>query len=184
MTETLARFEELKTVRVLVRRFGVRGADVDDVAQEVAKALHAKALSDRGTTLIDRRALVWGVARRAALYHRRRNAKRWRAMAEAELLMIAPAEPTPEEQAISREDLARAARALAVLRSAQPALYEVLSRQITGEAVTAIAEASGVPQGTAHTRLRRARKAFEAMVRRQAAEQTSRVQRARFKTGV
>ena len=69
MTETRVQFEELRTVRVLVRGFGIRGADVDDVTQDVAKALFqrtSKESTDGETTTptaLDRRALVWGVAR-------------------------------------------------------------------------------------------------------------------------
>ena len=187
--EVRAQLEEWRAVRALVRFFGIRGADVDDVAQEVATALHRKALSEPSgsdaTTrpALDRRALVWGVARRTALNHRRRCARRGRALEEAMLLLVIAAEPTPEDRAIAREVAAHVERAIETLRTAKPSLHEVLLRHLDEETVPAIAKAIGVPEGTAHTRLRLARKALDAMVQRQTAEQNGRAQRARLKTG-
>ena len=186
--EARAQLDEWRAVRALVRGFGVRGSDVDDVAQEVATVLHKKTSStpsESDTTTrpaLERRALVWGVARRAALSHRRRCARVRRAM-EAAQLMTAPAEPTPEEHAIEHEDAAHVEHAIEALRTAEPALYEVLSRRLDGHAVPAIAEAIGVPEGTAYTRLRLAREALGATARRRAAEQMGHAQRARLKTG-
>ena len=181
--EARAQLEEWHAVRALLGRFGIRGADVDDVAQEVVMVLHKRTSSDNATTPIDRRALVWGVAQRLARSHRRRFAKRQRAMEAAALLLLSPAEPTAEERAIEGETAAHVERAIAVLRTAQPSLYEVLSRHLADDAIPVIAKAIGVPEGTAHARLRRARKALGATVRRQTAEQNGRAQRARLTTG-
>ena len=187
--ETRAQIEELRTVRALVSRLGVRGADVDDVTQEVVMALHcmtSKESTDREASTpiaLERRALLWGVARCTVRNHRRRFANRCRAMEGAVHLMILRPEPTPEERMIAREASDHVERAIAALRATQPSLYEVLSRQLAGEKTSAIAEAIGVPEGTAHARLRRARATVDATVQRQAAERKGRANRARLKIG-
>ena len=169
--------EEWRAIRALVRRFGVRGADVDDVAQEAALALRGS------TSPIERRALAWGIARRLSTRHQHRSAEQRRAMENAAQLMTSTPEPSPEERAFAHHTAAILDRAIGALRTAEPALYEVLLHHLEGLSVTEIAKTIGVPEGTAHNRLRRAREAISATVQREAAAEASRARWVRLTTG-
>jgi len=168
---------EWRALRALVRRFGVHSAEVDDIAQEAALALH------RADSPLERRALAWGIARRLSMRHRRRSALHGRAMEDASRLASSPPEPTPEDRVFAHDTAAILERAITALRAAEPTLYEVLMHHLEGLSVVAIAKRIGVPEGTAYNRLRRAREEIRATVQRETAAKANRAQRVRLMTG-
>ncbi|MBP6835076.1 MAG: hypothetical protein KA978_30100, partial [Deltaproteobacteria bacterium] len=79
--EARARAEEWRTLRALVLRFGVEADQADDVAQEAALPLH------RTSSVLERRGLVWGIAKNTAAQHLRANMVRLQALEEAAPLL-------------------------------------------------------------------------------------------------
>lgn len=162
-----AQKEEWLAIRTLVQQFGVRPDQADDVAQEIAVELHRTKCS------YDRRALVWGIAKNKAAYHRRAEARRnvvAREVAPLELSSL----PSAEEVVITREPRALLARAIEELRSAEPDLHAVVLLHLEGLTTSAIAARLVIPPGTVDSRLYRARCVLRETVHRWNVEDASR----------
>lgn len=159
--------KEWLAIRALVRQFGVHADQADDLAQEVAVELH------RTTSTFDRRALVWGIAKNKAAYHRRAEARRNVVEREVAPLDL-PSLPSAEEIAITREPRALLSRAIEELRSTEPELHAAVMLYLEGLTTLAISARLGIPQGTVDSRLFRARRMLGETVRRWNAEHASR----------
>jgi RNA polymerase sigma-70 factor, ECF subfamily len=145
-----------------VRRFGVAERDVDDVVQEVFVVVSAKL--DR-IELGKERAFVTGTAIKLAA-NRRRSQRRAPELREldSEIDLQAAA------QAPSAEDLLDQKRRRALLDRALDSLSLELRApfvlsEVEGLSRSETAELLGLPEGTVATRVRSARKRFEAAVR-------------------
>jgi RNA polymerase sigma-70 factor (ECF subfamily) len=145
----------------LLRRLGVRDAQLDDAAQEVFW------VAARKLDQIEpgkQHAFLYGVALRVAASEVRRSASVPPSADIAELERLAAVEPTPEEQLEQR----RARELLDSVLDALPIeLRSVLVLfELEGLDVRSIAEIEGIPIGTVGSRLRRAREEFSAIARR------------------
>ncbi len=165
-----AEADEWRAIRTLLFRFGVEADQLDDVTQEAALALH------RTTSILDRRPLLWGIAKHKATSHRRTRERQRRAFEEASPFLQPQPSPAAEALVIAHGPMAMLRRAIEELKEAAPQLHEVLSMYLEGLTVPAIAAALLVPYGTAATRLQRARETMRETVRRWAAEDASRAQ--------
>ena len=174
-----AQAEEWHTIRRLVRRFGVEVDQADDIAQEVALALH------RTPAILDRGVLVRTVAKRKAAIYRRGRGRRFRAMERAATDTRAQTHPPPnaEERMITHGAIAMLRRAIEELKTAAPQLDAVLSLHLEGLTASEIAEVLRIPCGTADTRLRRARATLREQMSRWAAENAHREQWAQLTKG-
>jgi RNA polymerase sigma-70 factor (ECF subfamily) len=140
----------------LLRRLGVAEADLEDVAQEVFIAIHAKLPGFEGRSSL--KTWVCGISLRKAADHRRKRGR----------LREAPLEGAPELQASSgpealatrNEEVALLMRALAALPDKQRevfVLYELEELEMAE-----VARAVGCPRFTAYTRLHAARRQIRA----------------------
>ncbi|MEY4547613.1 MAG: hypothetical protein RL685_3808 [Pseudomonadota bacterium] len=145
----------------LLRRLGVRAAQLDDAAQEVFWVASRKlAQIEPGK----QHAFLYGVALRVAASELRRSA-RLSEQREPELLeQLCDGAPSPEE----RLEQARARALLDEVLDRLPLeLRSVLVLfELEGLDVRAIAEIEGIPVGTVGSRLRRAREEFAAAAKR------------------
>ena len=138
------------------RRFGLSGAQADEIAQE-AFVVAARRLSsiEQG----HERAFVLGVALRLASNARRRLAHRLERVADtADAPEPADGRPLAEEVLAQRrrcEELDRILNSMSALLSEVLMLYEI--EELT---LAEIAEALDIPEGTVASRLRRARIEF------------------------
>lgn len=143
-----------------LRRMGVPEADVDDAVQEVF------IVASRRVDSIEpgcERSFLFGTAIRVASNRRRQVARR-REQRDATIIDIRDPAPDPEattEFARTREKLQRVLDELSVELRAVFVLFEIEELS-----VPQIAELVGIPEGTVASRLRRAREAFQAAVRR------------------
>lgn len=169
--------KEWRSVRALLFRLGVKGDAAEDVAQEVMLAVH------RTTSSLERRALVWGVAKHAAAYYLRARAKRPEEHLEVVEVLAFHAAPSAEDLAVSSEATVTLSHAINELKDAEPTLHEVLALHLEGLAMPTIAERLSIPYGTAEGRLRRARASLGEKLRRWAAEEANRSARACLRRG-
>jgi RNA polymerase sigma-70 factor (ECF subfamily) len=140
-----------------LRRFGVPARDVEDAAQQVFMTFLAQ-VDALGAG--KEAAFLVAVAVRVAANARRKVQRSPEVLGEDVTALAAPATPEGllgEKQL--REELDRALATLPLEQRAVFVLYE-----LEGFTVPEIAEALQVPLGTATSRLRRARIAFEAWV--------------------
>jgi RNA polymerase sigma-70 factor (ECF subfamily) len=143
-----------------LRRLGVAERHLEDVAHDVFIAVHRKLSEfDPEKPL---KPWLFGFCFRMSLDHRRLAAHR------RELLEDAPADDaspgaSPEDAAASSEARARVLDALARLPDEQRAV--LVLHDIDGVAMPHIAQALETPLNTAYSRLRLARRAFEAALR-------------------
>jgi RNA polymerase sigma-70 factor (ECF subfamily) len=145
----------------LLRRFGVREAELDDAVQEVFRVV-ARRLAD--VRAGSERAFLYGVALRVASNLARRESLRPPMTGLDSVPELGDGRPSPEQQIEQHQ-----ARAL---------LDEVLERlplelrtvfvlaELEGLQVKEIAELEAIPLGTASSRLRRAREEFSLLVKR------------------
>jgi RNA polymerase sigma-70 factor (ECF subfamily) len=145
----------------LLRRFGVRPAQLDDAAQEVFWVA-ARRLNDVRSG--SEQAFLYGVALRVASnLVRRREREPTRAELEG-MARLADDGPSPEEaleQARARELLDLVLDHLPLELRTVLVLFE-----LEGLEVRQIAELEQIPVGTASSRLRRAREEFSLVARR------------------
>jgi RNA polymerase sigma-70 factor (ECF subfamily) len=144
----------------LLRRLGLSANDADDAAQQVFM------IAARQLTAIPpgkERAFLYGTARRVAANARRDRLRR----------REAPSELAEELQAVGAlpDERLELARAAALLDDLLELLPEELRRvlvlaEVDEVSVPAIAELEAIPVGTAASRLRRARAAFERILHR------------------
>ena len=139
----------------LLRRLGVREAQLDDCAQEVFwVAARRFADIEPGRE----HAFLYGVALRVASQEVRRQ------RAQLSGVALAAADPSPEQALAAREERVLLDQ---VLDAMGHELREVLVLfELEGLSVQAIAALYGIPLGTASSRLRRAREEFSAIAKR------------------
>jgi RNA polymerase sigma-70 factor (ECF subfamily) len=149
---------ELDGVHRALRRFGVSGSDVEDVAQEVFLVMWRRWRDfDRGRPL---RPWVVGIAFRVAGEHRRRA----RREVPVGLIDLADGRPAPD-QALAAQ------RARALVRAALGALSDkqrtvMILHDLDGVAMPDIARALSEPLTTLYSRLIVARRSFARAVQR------------------
>lgn len=140
----------------VLRHLGVRGSDVEDVAQEVFVVVHRRlpAWEPRA----DIRSWLYGIAWRVAKDHRQRAWNRKSTSLETEPEPISF--DAPDERAIARQALARVEKVLAGLDEEQRMVFVLY--EIEGMTMEDIAAAMSCPLKTAYSRLRLARERVRA----------------------
>jgi RNA polymerase sigma-70 factor (ECF subfamily) len=154
---------ELTWVWRLLRRIGLSSADADDAAQQVFLVVARRGAEVSGARI---RPFLYGTALRVAA-NARRSLRRRREVANESAVDAAPHDVELDEVVEQR----RARALLDELLGELPAeLRRVLVlAEIEQLTTKQIGELEGVPQGTAASRLRRARAAFHALLEREQA---------------
>ena len=147
----------------LLRRLGVNHDEVEDAVQQVFLIV-AERLDDVRST--SERSFVYGTAIRVASNHRRRAARE--ALADSLDGHISPL-PNPSELADHKR--AREVLDLILSRMTEELRVAYVLFEIEGFTTPEIAELTGVPLGTAASRLRRARESFRRLIRKSVAEE-------------
>lgn len=165
---TTARFEAVYAewfdyVWLLLRRFGVREADLEDAAQEVFIAVHRRlAEYDPARPM---RAWLSGFAWRVAMRERRRPRNQRESLPGPESFeQRLRDEAHPERALAAAQRRARVHAALDALDDKQRPIFVMHALQ--GMPCPEIAEVLGVPVNTVYTRLRAGRAGFRAALGR------------------
>ncbi|HYP90070.1 MAG TPA: sigma-70 family RNA polymerase sigma factor [Polyangiaceae bacterium] len=141
-----------------LHRLGVRPPHLDDVYQEVFLVVHRRLRSFNGRAAIT--TWLYEICFRVvAGYRRKAHFRRERLMPDwSEIESLSSQAPSPEGELVA----ARQARQLDRLLDTLPLDYRVVfvMFEIEGLSSEQIAESIGVPIGTVHSRLYRARKRF------------------------
>lgn len=140
-------------------RLGLRGAEVDDLVQEVFVVAHR-----RGGFVPDRaKPTTWlaEISMRVASAHRRRHRKNRDDVELDEAPALSADTPDAAEQTETKQRLERVQRALDALDEHQRAVFVLF--ELEGESCEDIAAALDIPVGTVHSRLHTARKNFQRM---------------------
>ncbi|MBI2394331.1 MAG: RNA polymerase sigma factor [Deltaproteobacteria bacterium] len=147
-----------------VRRLGVDAASVEDVVQEIFLVVHRRLVDFEGRSSL--KTWVFAIALRVVRDHRRTvRRKRLDARADgAELERLVDDRPAPCE-ALERVEAARMLDGLLAQLDDDRREVFVLA-ELEGMSVPEIAEITGVNPNTIHSRLRAARREFEAGVAR------------------
>ncbi|WP_437675783.1 RNA polymerase sigma factor [Sorangium sp. So ce131] len=154
-------FEENATyVWRVLRRLGVREADVDDVCQEVFLVVHRKIGTFDGSSSM--RTWLYGICLRLASEYRRRPHRRREEVAESVPEQVVAA--SQDESLDRSRALARLDAALDQLDDEKRAVFVLY--EIEQLPMAEIAQAAGCPLQTAYSRLRAARMQVEAEMRR------------------
>jgi RNA polymerase sigma-70 factor (ECF subfamily) len=154
--------EHGRFVWVTLQRFGVRGADLDDLAQEVFLVVHQRVHTwDRASRMTT---WLYGICLRVASTHRRRAyVRREQADGTAAEGMDA-ARPDPEQAASREQGRARLEAILDGMELERRAVFVMF--EIDGMTCDEIAATTAAPLGTVYSRLRAARKDFADALRR------------------
>jgi RNA polymerase sigma-70 factor (ECF subfamily) len=135
----------------VVRRLGVREADVADVVQEVFLVVHRQLGGFEGRSSV--RTWVYGIATRCASTHRRRAHLTREASGDVPESSIEPDQPTSIDR---RQARARLDRLLDELSDDQRAVFVLY--ELEELPMAEIADVVGCPVQTAYSRLHAARK--------------------------
>ena len=135
-----------------LRRLGLPAADLEDLAHEVFLVVHRKLGEYDATRPI--KPWLFGIAFRVASDHRKKLARRGE-QADDSTDMRAASDASPEAQAVTRQAIELARRALASVDDEARAVF--ILAELDGVAVTEVATSLEIPVNTAYTRLRRAR---------------------------
>ena len=144
-------------VASFVFRLGVSAEAVDDVVQEVFLTAHRRGGYEEGPA----RPTTWlaEIALRVVSTHKR-SARRRRITVDEDALSSAMSlAPSPDATAEQREALRRVELALEALPLERRAVF--ILYEIEEESSEAIAEGLGIPVGTVHSRLHKARREFQ-----------------------
>jgi RNA polymerase sigma-70 factor (ECF subfamily) len=162
--ETIYR-EHFRFVWRTVRRLGIEGALVDDVVQEVFVVVHRRLGDFEGRSAA--KTWLYGIVRRVVADHRRTMRRKPLGTApEGEVLDAASApEAGPEASAEQAERVRLLHRLLSGLDEAKREVF-VLA-ELEGLTLAEIAEAIGANVNTVASRLRAARREFEAALEEQ-----------------
>jgi len=164
--------EHADFVCVALQRFGVRGADLEDLLQEVFIVVHRRLSTFDGSSRM--RTWLYGICIRVAAGHRNRAHHRREKLADGDALEQAPATTaSPEEAAAAAQQRARLLAILDAMDLEQRGLFVMF--ELDEVPCDEIAEMLGVPVGTVYSRLHAARKAFQAAVGRFEARDASRL---------
>lgn len=143
-----------------LRRLGVREAALDDAAQDVFVVVHRRLREFAGRSSL--KTWLFGIALRVARHHRRTAARR-----DADALPDSVADlhsPTPHECAAQAEAVRVLHALLDQLDDDRRAVFVMMElEQMSAPEVT---EALGIPLNTVYSRLRLARRDFEAALAR------------------
>ncbi len=136
---------------------GVASANIDDLAQDVFLVLHRRRGDFDATR--DLRSWLFGIARRVAQTHQRGAAR-----AERKLKVVPPVEPAPapDDVLARNEEIAMVDRFLSDLPDKLRDVF-VLA-EVEGQSAPQIAATLELKVNTVYSRLRLARKRFEAFV--------------------
>lgn len=139
----------------LLRRLGVREADLEDVAQEVFVVVHAQLSAFEGRSSL--KTWICGIAiRKTSEYRRKAYQRRERLLPDA---VEAQIEPADQEAGLERDERAEQLRAaLADLPEKQLQVFVLY--EIEELSMREVARAIGCPRFTAYTRLAVARRAL------------------------
>jgi RNA polymerase sigma-70 factor, ECF subfamily len=142
-------------VRRVLRRFGVPEAAIDDAAQEVfvvaARKLDAIAADKE-------RSFLYGTARRVAADVRRSRGRAPATDSDSILVGHPDVAPSPEQLTVQSEARALLDRVLDAMGDDERDVFVLF--ELEGLAKSEVAVALGIPEGTAVSRLRRAREIF------------------------
>lgn len=135
---------------------GVPRSVVEDATQDVFLVLHRRRneLEDRGTM----RGLLFGIARRVAIKHRKSNRDALRVVPE-------PPPPRQPDETLARRQAAELVSSVLAQLDEDKRIVFVLA-EIEGMTMPEIAELVGVKLNTAYSRLRLARQEFHRRVER------------------
>ena len=136
-----------------VFRLGVAERDVADLVHEVFLVAHKKGFRPGAAKP---RTWLCGIAVRLAANHRRRH----RPVLDPRSTERAVSATDPESRAEARASLARVRECLDALDEGLRAVFVMF--EIEGFKAKEIAAALGIPEGTVHSRLYRARESFRA----------------------
>lgn len=143
-------------------RMGVRDAELEDAAQEAFMVVHRRLDSyDPNRPL---RPWLAGIAVRVALAERRRARHRRETLSEQPAAGRPHGDPTPDGLLAQRQRAGRVRAALGALIPEQRAVFVMVEMEEI--ACPEIAEALGISVNTVYSRLRLARRAFAAEIRR------------------
>lgn len=162
--ETIYR-EHFRFVWRTVRRLGIEGALVDDVVQEVFVVVHRRLGDFEGRSAA--KTWLYGIVRRVVADHRRTLRRKPLGTApEAEALDAASSpEEGPEASAQQAERVRLLHQLLMQLDEAKREVF--ILAELEGLTLAEIAEALGVNANTVASRLRAARREFEAALEEQ-----------------
>jgi RNA polymerase sigma-70 factor (ECF subfamily) len=144
-------------VASFVFRLGVSAEAVDDVVQEVFLTAHRRGGYEDGPA----QPTTWlaEIALRVVSTHKR-GLRRKRTESNEEALSAAVSRAAgPDDTAEQRETLRRVEAALGAIPIERRAVFILF--EIEGESTDAIAEGLGIPAGTVHSRLHKARREFQ-----------------------
>jgi RNA polymerase sigma-70 factor (ECF subfamily) len=147
-----------------LRGLGVPAADADDAAQQVFVVASQKI---EAIAVGSERSFLVGTARGVAANARRGATRRREALGGDDLDALPDASPDAEARTGTQEELAVLDRFLASLPDDVRDVFILF--ELEGLTMAAIAEDLSLPPGTVASRLRRAREAFQEMVKRYAA---------------
>ena len=136
-----------------LQHLGVRGADCEDLMQEVFVVVHRKLGSFDGHSRVT--TWLFGICLRVVARHRRRAYFRFERQ-EEEVPERVDGAGTPEDRASTHERAVLLERALGKLGLEHRAVFVLF--EIEGHRCEEIAETLGVPVGTVYSRLFKARK--------------------------
>jgi RNA polymerase sigma-70 factor (ECF subfamily) len=149
----------------VLRRLGVRAADIEDVCQEVFVVVHRKLPEFAQRSSL--RTWLYSIALRCASDHRRRaHVEREQCASE---LADAPIEAAQEASVADRQARVVLDRILDTLDEPKRAVFVLY--ELEELTMAEVAEAVACPLQTAYSRLHAARDAFEAAVKRHHAKE-------------
>jgi RNA polymerase sigma-70 factor, ECF subfamily len=154
------RAEHLDFVWLVLQRFGVTGADLEDATQEVFMVVHRRIGEFDGGAKIT--TWLYAIAQRVALATRRKKSSRREVGDEALHDTATGTESDPEHSASQREARVALEAILDTMDPDKRAVFVMF--EIEELECETIAELIGVPIGTVHSRLHHARKDFERAV--------------------
>jgi RNA polymerase sigma-70 factor (ECF subfamily) len=157
---------EVAYVYRTLRRLGTAPSEVEDLAQEVFLALHGSwSAFDQGRSL---RPYLFGIAFRIASAHQRKR----RREVSFGIIEVGDAAPGPDDRLLSKQ--ARALVLAALERIPLPRRAVLVMHDIDDIPVSEVAAALGIPLFTVYSRLRKARRELESVIRRMLKEARSR----------
>jgi RNA polymerase sigma-70 factor (ECF subfamily) len=144
------------------RRLGVEPGAMDDVVQEIFIVIHGKLHGlERPEAL---RSWIYGIVRRTVSTHRRDGRSRAAGLTVGVDVEIQSLAPTPFEQTATNAELELLDQLLANLDEPKREVFALV--ELEELTVPEAAEALEIPLNTAYSRLRAARRAFEAALAR------------------
>ena len=143
-----------------LQRLGVAPSDLDDTVQEVLIVVHNR-LADYDPKRAKMTTWLFGICVKVAQRWHRHSRRRAEPLTEP---AAQPAEGTPEEELARRRARRCLARILDEMSLEKRATFVMF--ELEGMSAAEIAEVTGVPVGTVHSRLFAARQQFASLLRR------------------